>query len=119
MKQKATTPAAPDGRRDVRHLPTTRIAVAVEDLGGLPVELFDLSGGGFAIISSKPFWTGMTYRFCFTTASGRTFRFAAKSVHSSEMVEDTFISGWEFSRTIHEASLRRFVEAVTRSPLGA
>jgi hypothetical protein len=75
------------------------ITVTVEGWVGLPVELKDLSHGGFGIICGKPFSPGMTQDFMFATSQGFSFGIVAKAVHCAELPGARFISGWQFCKS--------------------
>ncbi len=79
------------------------------------VQLFDLSLGGFAILSAQAFQRGVIHWFTFTADTGRTFQVLARAVHTFELMVgmDQFISGWEFVESNPYVLIHQFVEAVT------
>ena len=84
--------------RRPRVVPSARLGVRIQGLT-LPLEIQDMSFGGFAIVASKPFWRGMTHWFTFSTASGFEVTLVAKAVHCRQLADDDgsrFVSGWEF-----------------------
>ena len=92
--QPLVDPARPRG------VPWRSTDLRVEIAGlGLPVEVRDLSRGGFATVASKGFWRGMTHRFTFASPSGFVISLVAKAVRSYSLPqgsEPKFVTGWEF-----------------------
>ena len=105
MRPKSQSPN--EERRAVRRPLAPGIVIAVEGWVGLPVELKDLSLGGFAISSAKPFSSGMTQDFTFTREGGFSFGLVAKAVHCTEAPDGRFISGWEFCKAAGDDILIR------------
>jgi len=112
---------ADQGRRTERVAPSTELIVQLQG-SDLPVELWDVSLGGFAIRCRRPFHIGMTHRFVFTAvADGRSTTLVAKAVHSrasSDAGDLRFVTGWEFmsarSRLDQAAISQLFLSATAR-----
>ena len=102
-------------RRTVRRLPVPNIVIAIDDLGAPPLELYDVSLGGFAVVSATPFRVGLTCQFMFTTAFGQSFPLAATAIHCSDLDTDRFISGWKFRTSDKDASIRHLLQLATQS----
>ncbi len=79
----------------------------VEGWVGLPVEVKDLSLGGFAMSCAKPFSPGMTQDFTFATEGGFSFGMVAKAMHCTEAPGGRFISVWQFCKTAGDDILIR------------
>src|SRR4030095_13725902 len=56
-------------RRTARLAVDGQVQIAIPGLE-LPLELRDLSLGGFAIVAPRPYWKGMTHWFTFSTFRG-------------------------------------------------
>ena len=105
---------AVEARQAIRRVPTSGVTGWVEGLG-LPVQVCDLSQGGFAILAVQPFEPGAVHRFTFTVESGSSFQILARAAHCSEFVtgEEQFVSGWEFSQDGQDRVVREFLESAT------
>ena len=94
-------------RRSERVVPITHIGVSIED--GHPFKLWNLSYGGFAIVSADPFTPGTEARFTFTEArSGVWLNVVARAAHSMVLANDgelEYLSGWEFLLTGEEEAV--------------
>ena len=65
----------------------------------LDLEIRDLNFGGFALITSRRFWKGMTHQFTFAGATGHEVTLVAKVVHCYSLTAEgapRFVTGWEF-----------------------
>ena len=85
-------------RRTPRLVPTGHLAVSIASQP-LPIELRNLSFGGFAIAAPRPFKVGLTHRFTFSNDTGLQVNLVAKAVHCHARPVDNeqmFVSGWEF-----------------------
>jgi hypothetical protein len=85
-------------RRSARIVPTGHLVVSIPGLA-TPLELRNMSFGGFAIAAGRPFKTGFTHRFQFANDSGLEVILVAKAVHCyATLIDDRplFVSGWEF-----------------------
>ena len=111
----------PQGRRSLRLIPTVPVVVRL-DSSDLPMELYDLSLGGFAVLAERPFAPGMTHRFTFEVPSeGLTVTIVAKAVHGRASTKPEtlrFVTGWEFmfARTdADRAAIALLFETATRA----
>lgn len=112
----------PNGRRTERVVPTNEVIVQLNGSDTI-LKLYDLSLGGFAILSGRPFAPGMTHRFTFTAPSDQvTVTIVAKAIHSRAAPDDQalrFITGWEFmfGRSEDErTAIARLFQAATGRP---
>src|SRR5580692_3810556 len=71
-------------RRTPRLHPNGAVTVRIVGLT-LAVDLRDLSFGGFALVSSRRFWRGMTHQFTFAGSSGLEVTLVAKAVHGHSL----------------------------------
>jgi hypothetical protein len=114
-------PSPPARRRSDRVVPITHVGVAIHG-GSLPFTLWNLSFGGFAIVSARPFTPGTEARFTFTERrSGLWLNVAAKAAHSMVLASDgglQYLSGWEFLLTGEEETAIKilFAAATGRTP---
>lgn len=105
-------------RKHVRIVPSGHLKVSIVN-SPLPVELHDLSLGGFALTASRPFPIGLTHRFLFATSSGVEVTLVAKAIHCYSRLVDgvqSFVTGWEFmagSAELTEAALAQLMDAAT------
>lgn len=90
------TATAASRRRTARLAVDGQLLVAIPSLE-LDLQLRDMSFGGFAVVSPKSFWRGMTHWFTFTTQTGESIMLVAKAVHCYALQgERRFVTGWEF-----------------------
>jgi hypothetical protein len=85
-------------RRHVRRLPAGGVRVQIAGLA-LTLELCDLCLDGFAVVTTRPFWRGMTHRFTFSSDAGLEATLVAKAVHCYSVPQEgdrKFVTGWEF-----------------------
>jgi hypothetical protein len=86
-------------RQGERIVPRTTVTLHLHGLD-LPMELLDLSLGGFAATSPRPFKPTVTHRFTIAVPDhGLSLGIVAKSVYSRAMPaaeEMTFVTGWAF-----------------------
>jgi hypothetical protein len=103
-------------RRSARIVPTAHLTVTIPTLA-VPLELRNLSFGGFAISAPRPFKTGLTHRFTFAADNGLEVTLVAKAVHCyASLVNDqqVFVTGWEFmlgSADVTDAGIRQLIDA--------
>jgi hypothetical protein len=94
LNQVAATAAS--RRRTVRIEVDGKLSVAIPTLN-VDLHLKDMSFGGFAVVSPRSFWRGMTHWFTFSTRTGQSIMLVAKAVHCYAVKgEPRFVSGWEF-----------------------
>ena len=103
-------------RRSARFVPTAHLTIRITTLE-VPLDLRDLSFGGFAISAPRPFKTGLTHWFTFSTDKGLGVTLVAKAVHCyASLVNDQqiYVSGWEFmigSAEETDAGIRQLLDA--------
>jgi hypothetical protein len=98
MQASQPSQAVIESRKAPRVLPSAGLGVRIPGLS-LPLEIRDLSVGGFAIVAEKPFWRGMTHWFTFSMPSGVEVTLVAKAVHCRLLATGDvprFVSGWQF-----------------------
>jgi hypothetical protein len=102
-------------------LPTHQVNVQIAGLA-LALELRDLGLHGFAVVTSRPFWRGMTHRFTFASDSGPEVTLVAKAVHCHSVPQEgdrKFVTGWEFMAGSAErtaAAIGQLFTAATEAP---
>ncbi len=87
----------------------------------VPLAVQNLSGGGFAVESPIPFYTGTSHQFRFTTNEGRSVTVTAQVVHCMRFLspagEPRFLAGFEFVREADDTATQAAIDTLLDSAL--